>query len=141
MKKKLVNKYLKFIFVSGIGWLIDFTIFITLSTLLKQNIFISNIISSIPAITWVFIISTKKIFDKSESKRSLQLKYIIYLIYQIILIVTISWFGNFLYNFLKFVTFNNLFINNYGKIIIKIIITPITMTINYYMMRYLTEKI
>ena len=79
--KKLFSQFIKFLFVSGIGWLIDFSLYAVLTIEFNLKIFYANIFSSIPAISYVFLVSIKKIFVKSQ-KNTLTIvqKYIIYFI-------------------------------------------------------------
>ena len=135
--KKLLKQFMKFLFVSGTGWLIDFSLYLIFVNVLKYEVFYSNILSSIPAITLVFIISVKKIFKKKENGISIRKKYIIYFLYQMLLIFLISLLGQSLYLILV----ENNMEARIIKIIIKIIITPITMIINFFVMKFLTEKL
>ena len=134
--RKLLNQFIKFLFISGTGWLIDFSLYFIFTNILKYEVFYSNILSSIPAITFVFIVSVKKIFKKKKNGISIIKKYIIYFLYQILLIFLISLLGQFLYS----VIIKNNVEPKFIKIIIKIIITPVTMIINFFVMKFLTEK-
>ena len=125
--RKLLNQFIRFLFVSGTGWLIDFSLYFIFTNILKYEVFYSNILSSIPAITFVFIVSVKKIFKKKENGISIRKKYIIYFLYQMLLIFLISLLGQSLYLILV----ENNMEARIIKIIIKIIITPITMIINF----------
>lgn len=135
--KKLIIQFFKFLLISGTGWLIDTTIYTILTVILKYNVIFSNILSSIPAITFVFFVSTRKIFLTHIGKFSLKQKYLIYILYQIILIVTVSIIGQMLYNI------SEPLLNNKGllKIIIKLTITPITMITNFFVIKFLAEKL
>ena len=135
--KKVIIQFFKFLLISGTGWLIDTTIYTILTVILKYNVIFSNILSSIPAITFVFFVSTRKIFLTHIGKFSLKQKYLIYILYQIILIVTVSIIGQMLYNI------SEPLLNNKGllKIIIKLTITPITMITNFFVMKFLAEKL
>ena len=135
--RKLLNQFIRFLFVSGTGWLIDFSLYFIFTNILKYEVFYSNILSSIPAITIVFIVSVKKIFKKKENGISIRKKYIIYFLYQMLLIFLISLLGQSLYLILV----ENNMEARIIKIIIKIIITPITMIINFFVMKFLTEKL
>lgn len=140
MKKfeKLFSQFIKFLLVSGIGWLIDFSLYIILTAEFNFKIFYANIFSSIPAISYVFLISTKKIFTKSHRNNlTIIQKYIIYFIYQLLLIFFISIVAQNLYILVGKYNLNFKMM----KIIIKIIITPITMTINFSVIKYLAEKL
>jgi putative flippase GtrA len=138
--KKIINQSFSFFLISGLGWIIDFTIYTILTKVINLEVFISNIISSIPAITFVFIFSTRKIFKKNISKISIKNKYLIYVVYQMILLFIISKFGQFLFDSTSYLMKEILFIFNNYKIVIKIIITPFTMILNYIMMKLVVEK-
>ena len=129
--KKIVLQFVKFLFVSGTGWMIDFSLYFIFTSILKYEVFYSNILSSIPAITFVFIVSIKKIFRENRNGISTGKKYLIYFLYQMFLVILVSLLGQFLY----------LFALNHMKIVIKLIITPITMTINFFVMKFLSEKL
>lgn len=136
--KEILIKVLKFIGFSGIGWLIDTTIYMILTSIFKLNIDISNIFSSLVGVTFVFIMSTRKIFV-SNSKINIKIKYLIYVIYQVILILTISKVMLLLKDIIT--PLNIALINKYINIAVKIIITPFTMIINFIVMKLLIEKI
>ena len=136
--KEILIKVFKFIGFSGIGWLIDTTIYMILTSIFKLNIDISNIFSSLVGVTFVFIMSTRKIFV-SNSKINIKIKYLIYVIYQVILILTISKVMLLLKDIIT--PLNIDLINKYINITVKIIITPFTMVINFIVMKLLLEKI
>lgn len=136
--KKIIKEALKFFGVSGIGWLIDLTIYLLLTNIIKIDVNISNIISSLVGVTFVFLVSTRKIFQ-NNTKINLKIKYIIYIIYQIILILIVSELLLILKKYL--LTLDIDLITKYINIIVKIIITPFTMLINYIVMKLLIEKL
>lgn len=136
--KKIIIDILKFVGVSGIGWLIDVLIYLTLSSIIKLNVDISNMISSLVGVSFVFLVSTRKIFV-NNSKINLKLKYIIYIVYQLILIYLASLTILALKNYLTSLDIK--LVIKYVNIISKIIITPFTMLINFIVMKLLIEKI
>ncbi len=137
-----LKKALQFYLVSGTGWIIDFTIFTSLTHFYAIPVLYANIISSIPSITLIFFVSTKKVFSENKTRFSTGVKYVIYIVYQAILLVLISLLAEFLF----FVIMTN-FLNTmpllieFAEPIIKIIITPITMVINFLFMQFLAEKL
>lgn len=141
MSYKLLNQFKRFLLTSGIGWLIDFGIYSIITSFLGINILYANIISSIPAVTFVFIISTRKTFTNGDSNLSLRMKYIIYIIYQLILLLFIYNLGQYLFYILNRNLLITMIVGEYMKIFVKIIITPITMTINFLVMKFLIEKL
>ena len=71
LKDKLIHlmkQFFSFLLVSGVGWVMDFTIFLILTNVFGLWVMISNMISAIPAITYVFLMSNKKIFKNENSK-------------------------------------------------------------------------
>ena len=131
---------ISFILFSGIGFIIDFIFFIILTNLLHINISISNMISAIPAITYVFFISTKHTFKSTfDSKKELICKYTIYVIYQIILVTIISVLAQYIFAFLSTLELSESIEPNLLKIFTKVLITPVTMTSNFCFMKALTR--
>lgn len=138
--KKILRQFIKFLFLSGIGWLIDFTLYLIFSNIFDFRIIYSNILSSIPAVTFVFFVSTRRVFVKNKKGFTLKEKYFIYFLYQVILIITISLLGQYLY----LLILKNIAVKielKILKLIIKILITPITMLINFIVMKFLIEKL
>ena len=133
---KIVNQGFKFVGISGIGWILDFIIFNILVGLFGLNISLSNFLSSLVGVTFVFIFSTRKIFE-NKILIDIRIKYVIYVIYQIVLIFCASKIVLFINNI--FVDYN--FIVNYAYIMAKILITPFTLLINFIVMKFLLEKI
>lgn len=139
--KKIVMQIVGFLLVSGTGWLMDFSIYLFLTLKLNFALGYSNFASALPALTFVFFVSTRKIFTNTTKKLSLKRKYIIYFLYQMILIIIVSSVGQFLYSIIYASNLYNIMaINENLKIIIKLIITPITMILNFCVMKILAEK-
>jgi len=103
------------------------------------NVGIINMISAVPAITFVFFTSTIKTFHNNIKGIPVWLKYAIYLAYQFLLLVLVSYI-----NFLLFWHLRNdasipeIFVP-YLKLITKILITPITITCNFLVLKKLLE--
>ena len=136
--KKIIKQSISFFGISGIGWILDFILYITPTNIFKINIDISNMLSSLLGVTFVFITSTRKLFI-NNSKIDIKIKYLIYIIYQIILIIIVSKVMFILKN--NLININLMLIVKNINIIVKIIITPFTMLINFIVMKNLIEKI
>ena len=136
--KKLLLQAIKFIGLSGIGWILDFITYTVLG-LCFANLFINNMISSWVGVTFVFIFATRKVFQ-NNSKISLKWKYVIYLLYQFILIFLISrllaYVDSLILEYIQIAI-----IQTFSYIISKIVVTPITMILNFFVMKYLIEKL
>ena len=88
--KKIIKQAIGFIGISGLGWIIDIIIYTLLTSILKINVNIANAFSSFIGVSFVFIISTRKLFI-NNSRINIKIKYIIYIVYQIILISSASY--------------------------------------------------
>ncbi len=137
---RIIKQGFSFLIVSGIGWLIDFCTYLVLTKYFNISVMYANMISAIPAVSYVFLISSKKIFKNEKSKLTLNYKYLIYFGYQIILVSLVSILGEYLFSiFVNLITIS--IISNNLKIFIKILITPITMALNFIIMKNLIEKL
>lgn len=134
----MVKQFFKFIGISGVGWVLDFSIYVFLSQKLGW-IIIANIISSSIAVSVVFFYSTKKTFCMNKKGLSLNKKYVLYLIYQIILITLTSYLIKQMSYII--IAFSNTISKDISKIIGKVAITPVTMLSNFIVMKILTEKL
>lgn len=137
--KKIFFQAIKFFGISGIGWLIDMVIFTTLTNL-EVNTILSNIISSLVAVTFVYFTSTKKIFINKNEKINLNKKYVVYIIYQVLMILASSTLIGLINNGIILYINYKIFLK-YSKIIAKILVTPLTMICNFIFMKLLIEKI
>jgi len=133
-----IRQAFKFFLTSGVGWIIDFTVYGLLG-LVSPHVFLSNILSSFCGVTFVFIVSIRKNFTVKKSKVTLKQKYIIYLLYQVMLILVISVVLSCFYDALQQSVIPLL--ARYAKMGAKILVTPFTMVINFIVMKMLIEKI
>lgn len=128
--------------ISGIGWLLDFSVYGYLTGVAGWAVFYANFFSAIPAVTFVFVMSTRHIFAKGRQRISLQQKYMLYLLYQAVLVISVSWLAQGVYD--EIMSVENLgqeIFCDYLSIIVKLIITPLTISANFFVMKVLTEKI
>lgn len=136
--KRLIKQAIAFVGLSGLGWLLDFGVY-TLLGMFSNKVEINNMISSWVGVTFVFIFSTRSVF-KSNSRIPLKVKYLIYIIYQIVLIFFMSkllgYFNALILNYVRVWIVKNL-----SSIISKILITPFTMVLNFFVMKGLIEKL
>lgn len=124
--------------LSGIGWILDFCTYTGLG-FLSKNLVLNNTISSWVGITFVFIFATRKVFQ-NNSKISLKWKYIIYVLYQVILIFFISKVLNGINGWIVS-TITIEMILRFSSIISKILVTPITMVLNFLVMKGILERL
>lgn len=136
--KKLFIQAIRFIGLSGIGWILDFTTYTVLGVI-SANLVLNNTISSWVGVTFVFLLSTRIVF-KNKSKIPLKWKYVIYLLYQCVLIFFISKLLNRV-NVYLLTHVALAVVKNFSTIISKILVTPITMVLNFVVMKGVVEKI
>lgn len=136
--KKLFIQAIRFIGLSGIGWILDFTTYTVLGVI-SANLVLNNTISSWVGVTFVFLLSTRIVF-KNNSNIPLKWKYVIYLLYQCVLIFFISKLLNRV-NIYLLTHVTLAVVKNFSTIISKILVTPITMVLNFIVMKNVIEKI
>lgn len=129
---------LKFIGISGIGWLLDFGTYTALG-LFSKNLFLNNTISSWIGVTFTFVFSTKSVF-KHKSAIPLKVKYLFYILYQAVLIFFISKLVNIVDEQILQMA-DIALIKNMSFVVAKIIVTPITMILNFFVMKGMVEKL
>ena len=119
LSKKVFNfSFIKFGLIVSINYI--FEIFIYSFLLNFYNIFFSNIIASFIGVTLDYFISTSKRVNLFNYERSKKFKfYIFYLIYIALLIIFASWLIELINIYLKM------------PIISKLIVIPISFTLNY----------
>lgn len=136
--KKLLKQALGFIGLSGIGWILDFMTY-TLLGFVSDKLFINNIISSLVGVTFVFIFATRKVFQ-NNSKIPLKWKYFIYVVYQLVLIFLISKLLSIIALFIV-ENIDIAIVISLAGVIAKILVTPVTMVLNFFVMKGIIEKI
>ena len=136
--KKLLVQAIRFVGLSGIGWLLDFCVFAILGNV-SSNVIANNFLSSWMGVTFVFLFATRKVF-RNNSRISLKWKYAIYLLYQLILIALVSQLLGFVNGLLLDYVHISL-IEQFSGIAAKILVNPITMLLNFIVMKNLIEKL
>lgn len=135
--KKLLEQFVRFVGISGLGWLIDFSLYTLLTAKLGVSVFFANILSSLPAITLVFFVSTRKIFRNSP-RVPLWVKYALYVGYQLVLLLAVSTLAQGIAA--GCIRLFGAGIAPLAPIMAKILITPCTMVCNFGVMKIMTEK-
>lgn len=137
--RRLLQQAIKFFGLSGCGWLLDIAVYTSLGFWSSQTLFMNNIVSSLSGATFVYLFSTRIVFQKS-SRISLKWKYLIYLTYQIVLIVLVSRLLAIVNALiLEYVTWE--IVCRFSALLSKIFITPVTMILNFFVMKGIIEKL
>jgi len=134
----LLNQALRFVGLSGIGWLLDFAVYTVLS-FVSDNLAVNNMLSSLVGASFVFMFSTRFVFRDSHNI-PLILKYAIYVLYQLLLIYLISLLLAWV-NTVITTLFTMKLILSLSAVLSKMIVTPITMTVNFFAMKFVIEKL
>lgn len=127
-----IKKFIGFAGVSGVCWLIDFTILLTLVHFFEVNPLVANLISSTIAATLAFLIFSKMIFETRTA--SIRGRLVLYLIYNSAMIVVSSYAINTLHTILVSWVYHG-----WDVAVAKILITPLVMTMNFFYSKYLIE--
>lgn len=90
-------------------------------------------------VTFVFIFSTRKVFQ-NQGKISLKWKYVIYVAYQCVLIYLSSKLLNVLAVYIV-ENMNHVMLKQFSALIAKILVTPFTLTLNFFVMKGMIEKL
>lgn len=124
--------------VSGLGWCMDFILYTTLAYC-GVNLFIANILGSTLGVTFVFFSSTRFIF-KNQGPIPLYAKYAIYLVYQAVLLLCMSKLLVIVYAFLSVLDLTLLPVA-FTPLLAKVLITPVSMAINFVVLKNMIEKL
>ena len=136
----LFKQILKFVGVSGIGWILDFFTY-TILGLFSPHLFLNNFISCLVGATFVFVVSPRLVFI-NKGRLSKLVKYVIYIAYQFLLICFLSYalveINSVLIELLKsFISWSV----PYSYLLSKILITPLAMTCNFIVLKIIFEKL
>lgn len=137
--KKLLKQGIAFVGISGIGWIMDFVIF-NLLNLKSSYVSVNNMVSSLVAVCFVFSVSTRKTFTQKDGGIPLKVKFALYILYQIVLILLVSQLLAVIAAGL-YQIFNGSIIGSFSAMAAKIIVTPLTMCLNFLVMKLLIERI
>lgn len=138
---KIIKQGIFFLAVSGLGWVMDFCLYFIFVKVGLLSVFTANLISSLLASSFVFVFSARKIFSTVFKRVSIEYKMVLYAVYQVFLIMSVSILGQFLYNYWHLIfEFDTFFVQDL-KIWLKVFITPVTFLCNFIAMKIVTEKI
>jgi len=136
----LFGKFIRFLGISGIGWIIAFCIYCIAVYAFHVPVFQANILGDMPIVTLVFFSSVRIVFVKKKSNFPLWLKYAAYICYTIILLLLVSMIGQWGYGIImRYDLFSSF--RSFAPIIVKCGITGITMLCNFFMMKFIVEVI
>ena len=136
----LFLQFLKFTGVSGFGWLLDFCTY-SLLGIISTNYFCNNFISCLVGASFVFLVSPHLVFE-NHGKISKIIKYLIYIIYQLLLICLLSYLIVIINDFMISLMSQYLSgIITISYICSKIIVTPFALICNFTVLKVIFEKV
>lgn len=132
--------FLRFGGLSGLGWLFDFFIYLSIVAIIGLSPFVANFISSSMAAILVFTVSRMWIFDKAEG--ALFLRIIAYYLYSALAIIASSFAIKYLVLLLVGLSEQHGYslIQSSEAALAKISITPPLLLMNFLMSRILSER-
>ena len=131
-----VWQFLRFLVLSGMGWLCDFATFTLLVKLFGVSGFVSNFVSSYVGVTFVWFTSLNTVFGRTGDSRGRFL--FTYWGFQFVSILAYSQLLHWVIDSLFFVGLSGWLGNNSG-LVAKVIITPFNLISNFLFMRWLTR--
>ena len=131
---------LRFGGLSGLGWLFDFFIYLSIISFNSITPFVANLISSTIAAILVFILSRMFIFDKAEGAFLLRLT--MFYSYSVMAIIASSFMIKFTIEMLDSISTQHEFyeILSYKPAIAKILVTPPLLMVNFVISKILIER-
>ncbi|WBS02042.1 GtrA family protein [Pseudoduganella sp. SL102] len=134
-----MNQFLRFLVLSGLGWLCDFATFALLSQGFGMSPFAANVVSSYVGVTFVWFTSLKTVFYRSGSRQALAM----YWTYQLVSIMAYSQLLQAVAGALAGVLATTdlpVALRSAGGLAAKILVTPLNLISNFLFMKFLTRS-
>ena len=132
--------FLKFGGLSGMGWLLDFALLLSMVGVLGVPPFLANVISSSTAALTVFLLSRRFIFDRGEG--GLGTRIAVYLLYTLCLITAAAWAMTLIIQLLAGLAQANGYAPSPAVLTAcaKVLVTPPQLLLNFLMSRHMSER-
>ncbi len=139
-KQGWLAAFLKFGGLSGMGWLLDFALLLSMVGGLGMPPFVANVISSSTAALTVFLVSRRLIFDRSEG--ALGTRIAVYLLYTVCLITAAAWVMTLVIQLLGGLAQANGLDPSRAVLTAaaKVLVTPPQLLLNFLMSRHMSER-
>ena len=139
-KQGWLAAFLKFGGLSGMGWLLDFALLLSMVGGLGVPPFLANVISSSAAALTVFLVSRRFIFDRSEG--ALGTRVAVYLLYTLCLITAAAGVMTLIIQVLAGLAQANGYAPSPAVLTAcaKVLITPPQLLLNFLMSRHMSER-
>ena len=132
--------FLKFGGLSGMGWLLDFALLLSMVGGFGVPPFVANLISSSIAALTVFLVSRRLIFDRSEG--GLGTRIAVYLLYTLCLITAAAWAMTLIIGGLGGLAQAHGYDPSRAVLTAcaKVLVTPPQLLLNFLMSRHMSER-
>ncbi len=139
-KQGWLTAFLKFGGLSGMGWLLDFALLLSMVVAFGVPPFVANVISSSIAALTVFLVSRRFIFDRSEG--ALGARIVVYLLYTLSLITVAAGVMTLIIHLLAGLAQANGYDPAPAVLTAcaKVLITPPQLLLNFLMSRHMSER-
>ncbi len=140
MTQRLVRQGLLFVAISGLGWLLDVTVFMTLSGPVGWPRLVANIASGSCGSLFVFIVSASGIFQRNDG--GMGQKVFVLLTFNLVVILASSYLLVLIATALETAAQAHGWVLRPAAIslLAKIIVTPATLLLNFLVVRFLVER-
>ncbi len=140
MTQRLVRQGFLFVAISGLGWLLDVTVFMTLSGPVGWQPVAANVVSGSCGSLFVFIVSASGIFQRNDG--GMGQKVLVLLTFNLVVILASSLLLGLIATGLAAAA------QGYGwaarpaaiRLLAKVIVTPATLLLNFLVVRFLVER-
>ena len=139
-KQGWLAAFLKFGGLSGMGWLLDFALLLSMVGVLGVPPFAANVVSSSAAALTVFLLSRRLVFDRSEG--ALGTRIAVYLLYTLCLITVAAWVMTLIIQVLAGLAQANGYAPPPAVLTAcaKVLVTPPQLLLNFLMSRHMSER-
>ncbi len=138
--QRLVRQGLLFVAISGLGWLIDVTVFMTLSGPADWTPVAANFASGSCGSLFVFIVSATGIFQRNEG--GMAQKTLVLLTFNLVVIYASSFLLGLIVTGLQAAAQDHGWVVQPAaiRLLAKVIVTPATLLLNFLVVRFLVER-
>ena len=140
MNRVALGQALAFVAVSGGGWLVDVSVFMGLTALVAWLPLYANIVSSSCGVLFVFVVSSRRIFERNAG--SMLQKVALLILFNLLVIVVCSFVLAAIVTGLSRLAFGTGLMLPPAAIGLaaKVIVTPMTLVLNFLVVRFLLER-
>ena len=140
MTQRLVRQGFLFVAISGLGWLLDVMVFMTLSGPAGWQPVAANIASGSCGSLFVFIVSATGIFQRNNG--AMAQKVLVSLTFNLVVIIASSFLLGLIAASLQAAAQQHGWVARPAgiRLLAKVVVTPATLLLNFLVVRFLVER-